>query len=671
MSIYGAMFSGVSGLNAQSQALAMISDNISNVNTVGYKTSKAYFSTLVTGQTQNNYAPGGVRSTPLYSIDRQGLVQASANQTDMAISGQGFFVVTAQPNPTSADVRYYTRAGSFQPDASGYLRTPTGFYLQGWATDSAGVPTSANPSDIATLVPVRVNTVSGSARPTSILDLGLNLPASAAAGDNFTTNQAHTGGMAADGISSVLYDSSVASGDAFRYSYNGGAESFTLTDLTTGATQTVNITAALDAVAGAGSDLGAGQTATVDFDTLGVQFTLSGSAGFTRATNLTTGALNTAGLAAGSTMTGGAVTLPSSGINDATITALTAAGAYSPATGLLTIPVVSSGAGNEHINPAAGLKFSVDGGAVAADVSATDLDDGAAHSVGVYVNDGASDVLVGTLNFASLASTGAGAGSVTVDLGSGLTSETSTPSGAAETTLLQVYDSLGVAHDVTLTWNKNTANDWTVTASVAGATTVDEGAVGAGAGYSVNVLFNGDGTPASFDGAATPPALAIGGWTSGANDSVISINLGTPDTANGVTQFASAYSTTFINQDGAQFGNFFGVSVDEQGIITALFDNGQSLKVYKLPVATFANPDGLTGKTGSLFLESSESGGVVLRDAGTANAGKLVPSSLEASTTDLATEFTNMIVTQQAYSASAKVITTADDMLSELMRVKR
>src|SRR5215510_13814384 len=98
MSIYGAMFSGVSGLNAQSQSLAMVSDNISNVNTAGYKTSKAYFSTLVTGQTENNYNAGGVRSTPLYAIDRQGLVQSSANQTDLAISGQGFFVVTQTPN---------------------------------------------------------------------------------------------------------------------------------------------------------------------------------------------------------------------------------------------------------------------------------------------------------------------------------------------------------------------------------------------------------------------------------------------------------------------------------------------------------------------------------------------------------------------------------------------
>ena len=74
MSLYGAMFSGVSGLNAQSQALGMISDNISNVNTVGYKTSKAAFSTLVTRQSLASfYAPGGVRSSPMSEIDRQGL----------------------------------------------------------------------------------------------------------------------------------------------------------------------------------------------------------------------------------------------------------------------------------------------------------------------------------------------------------------------------------------------------------------------------------------------------------------------------------------------------------------------------------------------------------------------------------------------------------------------
>ena len=176
MSLYGAMFSGVSGLNAQSQALGMISDNISNVNTVGYKTSHAAFSTLVTRQTGNTYAPGGVRSSPVYGIDRQGLLQASANSTDLAISGQGFFVLTEQDTPTASDTRFYSRAGQYSADSEGYLRSPTGFYLQGWRTDLSGTPTAANTSLLTSLESIRVNSVSGSASPTSTVELGLALP---------------------------------------------------------------------------------------------------------------------------------------------------------------------------------------------------------------------------------------------------------------------------------------------------------------------------------------------------------------------------------------------------------------------------------------------------------------------------------------------------------------
>ena len=80
-------------------------------------------------------------------------------------------------------------------------------------------------------------------------------------------------------------------------------------------------------------------------------------------------------------------------------------------------------------------------------------------------------------------------------------------------------------------------------------------------------------------------------------------------------------------------------------------------------------PRGL--KSGTIFSQSGNSGGFVLRDAGTSNAGKIAPSSLEASTSDLAEEFTNMIITQRAYSAATRVITTADEMLDELIRIKR
>src|SRR5690606_19786138 len=122
MSIYGAMFSGVTGLAAQSQALGMISDNISNVNTIGYKGTVARFSTLVTeAASVNHYSPGGVRSAPIQRIDRQGLLQGSASGTDIAIVGNGFFVVNEDAVPGVGDNYLFTRAGNFTLDERGYL----------------------------------------------------------------------------------------------------------------------------------------------------------------------------------------------------------------------------------------------------------------------------------------------------------------------------------------------------------------------------------------------------------------------------------------------------------------------------------------------------------------------------------------------------------------------
>lgn len=253
---------------------------------------------------------------------------------------------------------------------------------------------------------------------------------------DYTQVDAQTGGPASDGIGAIAY-SSVTSGSAFRYSYDSATEQLTLTDLTAGTSQTVTVTSAIDAVAGAGLDLGPGETADINFSTLGVTVTLSGDDGFLRGTDITTGTLDTAGLPGTTTMTNGSVTLPTSGMDKATVDALVAAGAYNPATGLLTLGITSTGSGEAHFDTATGISFAVDGGAVSADISATDLDDGSAHSIGIYVNDGSSDVLVGTVNFDALASTAAASGSVTVDLGTGLFGETATYSDS--TTVMSDY----------------------------------------------------------------------------------------------------------------------------------------------------------------------------------------------------------------------------------------
>jgi flagellar hook-basal body protein len=130
MSILGALFTGVSGLSAESQAMGIISDNIANANTTAYKDTEAQFSTLVTQIPTNTlYQPGGVIVHPSTMIDQQGLLTATSSSTDLALSGGGFFVV----NSTAADTGAFsfTRAGAFTIDANGNLKNSAGFFLQG------------------------------------------------------------------------------------------------------------------------------------------------------------------------------------------------------------------------------------------------------------------------------------------------------------------------------------------------------------------------------------------------------------------------------------------------------------------------------------------------------------------------------------------------------------
>ena len=190
MSLFGAMFSAVTGLQAQSQTMSIISDNISNLNTVGYKATVNEFSTLVTNQvTSTNYSSGGVLSHPVQLIDQQGLLQASSSPTDVALQGGGFFVVNTNQAGGTAGVDLFTRAGSFTTDLNGNLVNTGGYYLQGWPTDAngnvlAGIDTSTT-QDLQT---VNVNVIKGSAQATANISIGANLPAQVSAGQTENTN---------------------------------------------------------------------------------------------------------------------------------------------------------------------------------------------------------------------------------------------------------------------------------------------------------------------------------------------------------------------------------------------------------------------------------------------------------------------------------------------------
>jgi flagellar hook protein FlgE len=176
MSINSAMLAGVSGLVANSSALAAISDNIANVNTVAYKRNQVNFANVVTAQAAaGRYSAGGVQGVARQYVSQQGLVQTATSSTDLAIAGEGFFVVSDKgQNLAAGDARKFTRAGSFSVDADGYLKNNAGLYLLGWDIPSNGTP-DINPSDLGSLTPINVKGLGAAVSKTSEVIVSANL----------------------------------------------------------------------------------------------------------------------------------------------------------------------------------------------------------------------------------------------------------------------------------------------------------------------------------------------------------------------------------------------------------------------------------------------------------------------------------------------------------------
>lgn len=230
-----------------------------------------------------------------------------------------------------------------------------------------------------------------------------------------------------------------------------------------------------------------------------------------------------------------------------------------------------------------------------------------------------------------------------------------------------VYDAQGSAHQLNISFVKRGANDWAgeIYAVPASDVTAPNGLVASG-----TVRFNGDG---SLDLANSSPAMFGSlniGWTNGAGSNPIKLQLGEDGGLSGLTQFGSESALISQSVDGGLQGAFT-VQVSEGGRVSALFEDGTSRDVFQLPIATFPNPNGLTRLSGNAYTQSDLSGLAAINPANTGGAGKLSSNNLEASTVDLAGEFTNMIRFQRAYSASSKIITTVDDMLQEVSNLKR
>ena len=191
--------------------------------------------------------------------------------------------------------------------------------------------------------------------------------------------------------------------------------------------------------------------------------------------------------------------------------------------------------------------------------------------------------------------------------------------------------------------------------------------------------FNNDGTinlagTTLFGAAGSPATLTLnasGGaapkWADSLGVAAQTINLDLKK----ITQYAQGSTVNSISTNGAGVGSIVAIEVDEEGVVSAIYDNSQIRKVSKIGIATFPNSDGLSPISGNAYRASISAGVLTVKEAGSGGAGRISPSSLEASTVDLSAEFTGLIQTQKAYSASSKIITTADQMLEELINIKR
>ena len=171
---------------------------------------------------------------------------------------------------------------------------------------------------------------------------------------------------------------------------------------------------------------------------------------------------------------------------------------------------------------------------------------------------------------------------------------------------------------------------------------------------------------------ATPPTSGVA-WASnlGSAAQTLTLKLGSSTSGSGLTQFNASSVTQSIVTNGTPFGNLSSVTIGDNGNVNATFDNGTSRVIGQVALATFPNYDGLTNVSGDAYLASASSGDVSIKTPGNGGAGTLQTSALESSTVDLSTEFTSLIISQQAYTASSKVITTADQMTQDLLSIIR
>jgi len=588
------------------------------------------------------YNSGGVDTNVKTDQSNQGSFITSTSRTDLAISGNGFFRVSDTKTNTTSSSFYYTRAGSFNEDKEGYLVNPDGYYLQGWKTDSDGTILNIQEPQA-----IELQSVGVSAQATTEFSIDANLNSEA----DINTIYASAASLDA-ALASVVANNTLADfvTDIRVYDAQGGARDMTIA-FTKRSANTWDWQLVAD-----GSDIQGGTAGTptqVGNGTL--EFNSNGS--LKNATGTTVSIQWAGGVSASSLTfnfgdyTGGQVVTATSGEVTSTVT---------------SVPDVTA-------TSIANLTNATNAGTLLAGTYSIRRID--ANTIELLDTDGTTQLATAAVagTGASTTYTFAGQG-VTITTGAGFDIAAFADGASMGTMTLGTRNSGGVLH---LSAENNTLASGTYTLRRTSATTI--GLYNAGGTLMESATVGGTGvreayfsTSAlrvtvndSFDETAAIYPDLIGTFTV-APQTELEDGVGT----DGITQLSSSFNTSAVNQNGFGAGTLASISVDSDGFVNGTFTNGETKKLFKVALAVFQNPRGLEMVSGSLLRTTELSGQALLKEPNTGGTGSLVGGSLEGSTTDIAGEFSNMIVAQRAFQASSKVITTVDQMLNELLQLR-
>jgi flagellar hook protein FlgE len=615
MGIFDALNTAVGGLQSESFALQNISGNIANSSTVGYKGIGTSFEDLIPDSTTpNKQVAGGVTAVAQATITTQGTVSSSTVATNMAINGDGFFSVQ-QPTamvdnqPTFDGVTDYTRRGDFQVNNNGNLVNGAGYYLMGVTVD----PNTGNPTgNVPQVLQFQNNFIP--AQATTTLQYAANLPtepktvaSSSAAANTITAD----GGLNPNDFAAnpLILNSPAPPINA----------TVTGTAVTNDATTGVAITAATQLVGTAGSSSNDLLTAIADGSTLTVDGkTITFSTAQTTSTTDSSGDV-TIGIGASSTLTVQTVLTAIDGITGAVTASSVSGGKLVLSTGI-TQDLVVGGTGNAlaALGLASGTTVRAPG-----------------------TNVGTGEVIANDLTSFTNESISGGAATAYNAAG--------TPVNLQLRWVKSDSATLGTGHQDT--WNLFYQTDTTAT-----------GTTPAWVNVGTNFIFNSNGALTSPTGSAISiPAVKVDGQSLG--------NLTMNISSGALTQFASSSGSATINAitpNGFAAGQLQSVAINNSGLVVGTFSNGQNIDLASVTLSHFNGTNYLKALDGGAYQVTDQSGPAILGASGTISG-----SSLEGSNTDIADEFTKLIVTQQAYSANTKVITTANSMVQDLLNVLR